>query len=399
MSLSSDVGHSSTVITHELNAANEVDWAYLATELLNQIFDYCMEDEHVSYPPPPHSLPLVLVQVCSRWRAIMVASPDYWSSFSYQPLTRHQQQRSQCCVNAKASHVSQALQFLDRAGSRPLRISTGALGDSLTDVPDYGRFNKQAWPFDAINDVIYPLAGQIQTLRLALDTKELQRFLTLPDRVFNSLRELEIYPNDWASDFPYVVIPTVWQSIPALRRIKLCHSIPVKSDLSMLMLPWHQLTDISFPWELSRPNVEDLVIQAVNLESLEVQVYTEEELPAGAGAGAGVGMDSGFAVTHPQLRTLKFTGLGPDDHFFSAIHLPGLTNLAMLRVRWTRQLSAQRLAALIVRCDALTHLTVQKARTDSQPAAFSFFGADVDNDDVGLAAIAHQRRLQHFSLH
>lgn len=322
----------------------------------------------------------------------MFASSNYWSSFSYWPLSRNQQQHRQRCVGTRVTHASQALLYLGRAGSRPLRISTAALGDSLTDVPDYGRFKKQVWPFNVIDDIVYPLAGKIQTLRLALDTKELQRFLTLPDRVFNSLRELEVYPNDWTPEFPYLITPTVWKSIPALRRIKLCHSIPVNIDLNFLMLPWHQLTDISFPWELSHPNLEDLITQAINLEVLEVQVCPDEEQPVEAVAATDSNTD--FSVTHHQLHTLKLTGLGPEDPFFSSARLPGLKNLTMLRAPWTL-LSPQRLSALIMRYDSLMHLTVQKARTHSRPSASSSFLAD---DDRELAEIAQQHHLQHFSL-
>ena len=59
----------------------------LPVELLAEIFLLCLPSE-ISKPPSPTAAPLLVAQICRRWRSIALDLPPLWASFcaTYNPV-------------------------------------------------------------------------------------------------------------------------------------------------------------------------------------------------------------------------------------------------------------------------------------------------------------------------
>ncbi|KAG1731773.1 hypothetical protein EDB19DRAFT_1318871 [Suillus lakei] len=71
------------IITQSMNLHKRLVSALwrLPTEVLSQIFVYCLPDDH-HLLPAPHLAPMLLTGICRRWRVVAMGTPSLWSRLS-----------------------------------------------------------------------------------------------------------------------------------------------------------------------------------------------------------------------------------------------------------------------------------------------------------------------------
>ncbi|KAJ7629360.1 hypothetical protein DFH06DRAFT_944937, partial [Mycena polygramma] len=190
-------------------------------ELMEKIFSFCLpEDSGDPIVPDPAAAPLLLLNVCRKWRAIALSAPRLWSSIR---------------VNLRSQHFENSLPllecWLDRARSRPLSVAVV-----------YMNYEENPSP-DLFIQSLMRSSEHWQDVRLELPFKDLKRLNGIEGIEGNVplLRKLFIGPTDpyFAGTQGMRTTPiTAFSVAPLLREVHLVTGFPFA-----LELPWAQLTN------------------------------------------------------------------------------------------------------------------------------------------------------------
>ena len=193
-----------------------------------------------------HTPPWVLGQVCRRWRAIALATPDLWAhlpSILLGTLTKHDVDRIFTCLS----------ELLRRCSGIPI---TFFLRNEITDPMDY-----------PIIDLLVAHCGQWEDVSLEVSGITIRRFFKTEGQL-NSLHSLEFSLRGRGEP-----IVKLFESAPRLQTVRV-------NDLvspGMLRLPWMQLTSYE-----DRTAFGDGVSKAfqsdINLQHLKFSPSRDEEL-------------------------------------------------------------------------------------------------------------------------
>ncbi|KAF8143825.1 hypothetical protein K438DRAFT_596706 [Mycena galopus ATCC 62051] len=327
----------------------------LPVELLAEIFKLAIGD--YAHIKDAHGLS----QVCVDWRQVAHGTPQLWAGHLQMTLVSDHIEVStgpQLRISAPRlrrrdySEVdpdgSILKAWLARSAPLPIQIS---LIMALSDI---------SWRM--LEDVL-SIAPRCRFLQLEGQPGPIhQLLLGLAQSKLDILEELNL-PDKISGGVDFISIPK-----PRLRSL----SIYIISNLSQILMPWSQLTDLTLNVNSSNIAI-DVLAQCANLVRASVTSPGWAELPQGPEI---------LALT--LLRTLSVRFCGAVEHvtpFFDCISAPMLQELCVNSTRsdfglWTE-----------------AHFTAFQLRA-SHLTRLDFNGADLTSDDL-LAAIIHAPALTH----
>ncbi|KAJ7226247.1 hypothetical protein B0H12DRAFT_1030545 [Mycena haematopus] len=188
-------------------------------EIVQEIFVFCVPADSEPLVADPKVAPLVLLNVCRKWREIALSTPRLWASIR---------------VNLRSRCFDNSLPLLDcwltRARSVPLSVAVVYMNYEDNPSPDL-----------LISSLVRS-SEQWQDMRLELPFKDLQRLNGIEGRV-PLLRKLLIGPTDayFAGMLEGLRMTpiTAFSHAPLLREVHLVTGFPFT-----LELPWAQLTKL-----------------------------------------------------------------------------------------------------------------------------------------------------------
>jgi F-box-like len=210
----------------------------LPDELLIEIFRLCFVDVELFLPPTAVDVPLLLCNVCRRWRDIAVTVPVLWST-----------------IKLNKKHSARFIStWLSRAGTLPIGVSF------ILEPPKF-RPRKSHRHFD----ILVPLSHRWQYLELRILPGASFRLLRdLSSDVLPSLEVLNVIDegNFRPEPSPF---GNVFQSAPRL------HSVDLwgvrRSDPLRMVLPWSQLIRFATDGYISVNGCHKLLDRLPNLRS------------------------------------------------------------------------------------------------------------------------------------
>jgi hypothetical protein len=299
----------------------------LPAETLGEIFIHCLPKK--VHPSHKHA-PLLLCQICSRWRRIALLVPQLWCTFSISPdmpgdYNSEILLRDERLINNSIRTGNEWFQRAGSAGTLSLSLRSGAVDEeALRRIVD---------------ELVVPRADQFRNLELVSSRlAPFSSFLSLPPGSAQHLNSLVL-------GFEGGVPVTIFESASRLRRA--CVSGLYGNDL---LLPWRQLTHLKIAQYLSAPRWISLMSQCVNLQEgvFGVRGINASDLP---------GMREDITIHELHRLTVKF--IGGDSSLFDQFYFPALrkfrldAELILGRVGWLRptrfysQLSSLRSLSLI----------------------------------------------------
>ena len=299
------------IFIHEQNANTLRDIAVdqctpinrLPDELLIEIFRLCFVDVELFLPPAARDVPLLLCNVCRRWRQVAVTVSVLWSTIKLSK--RH-----------SARFVST---WLSRAGTLPIGVSF------ILEPPRF-RSRKSHRHFD----VVVPLSRRWQYLELRiLQGASFHLLRNLSSDALPSLEVLNISLNisDEGNTRIYLRSPfgNVFQSAPRL------HSVDVwgvHSDPFHMALPWSQLIRFASDGYLSASSCRRLLDHLPKLQSGHFEIWLRSEISP-------IPLKR---LSLPDLKTLDLSVASNIGDLFASLALPALQFLWIDCVRpedWT----------------------------------------------------------------
>ncbi|KAJ7457590.1 hypothetical protein B0H11DRAFT_2062728 [Mycena galericulata] len=191
----------------------------LPPEIISDVFGLCLS---VQVTPAPSEAPLLLGQVCRRWREIALSTPRLWNEiFLFDP---------HCPSICSLLEV-----WLSRAHDCPLHISLMWAQHSAVDSPS-----------TAVWDVVTRFSGQLESLGIDLPFHELRQLEFLRGRV-PSLKYLTLtaassrrVPQDPRNSPPFTI--TIFEQAPKLISFNWKN---LTSHTITLGIPWSQLKSLA----------------------------------------------------------------------------------------------------------------------------------------------------------
>ncbi|KAJ7364694.1 hypothetical protein DFH08DRAFT_276250 [Mycena albidolilacea] len=184
----------------------------LPPEITTEIFIRCLPVQWY-HLPSPRDAPLLLLQICSCWRALTLCTPALWKhlDMALHPYPRRMENTERHMTEwiSRASLAPLSLGFYETAMSAPVQMGT----------------------------LVHRYAPRCESLRLGASIHTLSEPPDLGP--FPLLRNLRLaYPSGSVNDTQDAVTVRAFTNTPALREVTLGQrSIP-----SILAIPWHQLT-------------------------------------------------------------------------------------------------------------------------------------------------------------
>ncbi|KAJ6490190.1 hypothetical protein DFH09DRAFT_1208899 [Mycena vulgaris] len=215
----------------------------LPAELLSLIFMHCprpMAHDEVLRPTRSLDVPLLLVQVCARWRSVALATPRLWAEF-------------QIVLSHDPPRIQLLRYWLANANRHPISLaakcySPAAIGQVLTTTRRFKKLHLQAAPTS-----LYML-GARDYVRFDVEDLRIDIRHSLPDCSM---------PNT-----PVVIHGTyhAFQESSSLRSFAMLSSVTIgRSFFLKFSLPWAQLTHLRIvEWNLPMSSIEVLA-QCINL--------------------------------------------------------------------------------------------------------------------------------------
>ncbi|KAJ7074462.1 hypothetical protein C8F01DRAFT_952981, partial [Mycena amicta] len=189
----------------------------LPPEIIEEIFVACLPADD-NPTPNPCTAPLLLLQICSRWREIALSAGRLWTSMRINLVSETVEKR-----------ISLLETWLRRTGSRPLSLALV-----------YKNYEENPSPVRLI-DCLATSSERWRDVRLELPLKDLERLHRLEGSVPN-LRKLLIGPTDAYYSGMRDIRPSPIRAFsisPALREVHLVTGFPFTIEL-----PWAQLTKL-----------------------------------------------------------------------------------------------------------------------------------------------------------
>ncbi|KAH7912185.1 hypothetical protein BJ138DRAFT_1148952 [Hygrophoropsis aurantiaca] len=264
-------------------------------EILGEIFTQCLPT--IPYPTPmSQSSPMVLTNICRRWRAVAVSTPRLWSSItiSVDKALRPSARALYKAWLSRAKYVSLSLRIICEMDIAQLR----------------GQERSYALEW------LYPYVPHCA--ELWLHGPPLQEIL----EVVPSLERLQMTGfTTRAMDEYSIIVP---ESSTQLRSVCLQNFRASVISLEQFTLPWTQLTELSIHFALFSSSVFlQLLHLCPDLHTLNISCVSADEskLPQLRGLPQG-------SVAHHKIRRLEIKTIQAGlDLLFDALLLPALQEL------------------------------------------------------------------------
>ncbi|KAG1747811.1 uncharacterized protein EDB91DRAFT_1345031 [Suillus paluster] len=279
----------------------------LPTEVLCQIFDLCVPETRFLLPPSRLNAPMLLTEICRRWREVAVSMPRLWCRLSATVDDRDWQRAAFCYES-----------WLKRPQGLPLSLALKCSNDHSA----------------KLRSLLQPHIDKISSLSIYFVYGADKPELMLTD--LQALEKLTIGMHD------YHIMPAITHSISQLpitmRSLKVTGPLFDLQRLSSFNTIWAHLTNVEIAirephavlhlLQLS-PNLSSLTIRAAFNQTQTLEPFTHAEIQS--------------------LRVAYDSGLTrPLSHLFDALSLPNLRVLeARCRARWTYK--HEELKAFLVR--------------------------------------------------
>ncbi|THH21339.1 hypothetical protein EW146_g217 [Bondarzewia mesenterica] len=327
----------------------------LAVELLQNIFLYCLRQTNMHIVEnllSPLDAPIVLTQVCRRWRQIAMSIPKLWERLFLPYLPRS--------PSAVMSLFTQVPFWLSLSGNRPLCIFL-----SLED-PEYLPGTNTIWPPPAVVtyylEIILAQMHRWQRFELDLGKHSVHLFPNVRGRPMPLLERFYIASRRSAEGrLPLPTIMTTLQYAPRLRIVDLNHTL-----LNEWSLPWSNLTRLRIMHGsgsgfslIDRRTFAEHLSHCCNLTHIDIHLSFELRgaLPAPASR-----------VLLPNVRDFAF-GVDWSEHFAALMDVLSLPKLE--QANWysaRRQVLDLDLANSMVGFFSLSHsLTVLRLSSIAMP--------------------------------
>ncbi|KAJ7757767.1 hypothetical protein DFH07DRAFT_819275 [Mycena maculata] len=302
----------------------------LPNELLSEIFVRCAERE-LSHKWNPRTDPeWVLVQVCSRWRAVAISTPPVWCHISIpdspEPLVQYRR--------ISSAVVEGLLSFqLERSAEAPLAVNCTA------------RF-----PSREIIKTLFSVAHRWQDVRLHIPDSDIRDLQTHPSTTsFPQLRTL-ILCNEWGREDPC----TLFKRTPLLEELGFgFHSLfrGPRTLQPLHALHLSQIRKLSLKGRrYQTKHILSVLRSTPDLVELSLDDYTQDSTDT---------FNRSTSITLRHLRTLSFHG--SDTVILCHLTVPDLQELTInFPTRFADELSA----FLTRTGSSLTHLTLRDAGID-----------------------------------
>jgi hypothetical protein len=257
----------------------------LPTEILSQIFLYCLPQDQYMLPKPELA-PLVLTTICRRWKEVAVGFPMLWCTLQLEVDRDGWQQRALCYDS-----------WLKRSRGCPLSLRIACKGD-----------------LSELRNLLQPYIQQISSL--VLEFFNCDGPFIMDD--FHALKELTIRSRGF--DFKRAVDHTISKLPVNLRRL----------DMTNALFNHKQLVSDS-AWV----HLTHLKIQILQLDEFPRLLRLCPNLSSLSMVGILDAIQTPESVTHTNLQYLRMCGSlfgehGVDLGLFNAITLP---NLRLVDVR------------------------------------------------------------------
>jgi len=282
----------------------------LSVELLSLIF------VHSIYGEPDNNLLWLLELVCSRWRNVVLSTPQLWTFID-----------ANFVANRHPNHDALIQQFVKRSGSCPLFVRFSLFGIEHSKTPAF--------------QALLQSSHRWQTATISVPFNDLRALAPLRSQVLK-LQEADIKVIADGHSSTHLSFD-VLEEAPALRDIHLDWFIPYP----WVSLPWSHLTRFSGIYH-SLDQTLLLLSQLTHVEDLDLHGWSRTVPRWHVGAFQNVEIPTGVFV-FPALHTLAFresvvpdptnpTFMPPIAQALSAMNAPALKKVTIHRAA-TNQLS------------------------------------------------------------
>lgn len=206
-------------------------------DVWREIFYHCLPTEHdaIMHHSEPPSL---FTQVSKTWREIALHTPRLWASMHIPVQTGF----SFRYPDAPSRQIQMLSEWLARTSTAPLSITLGR-------APFYRNSFKPKSQEHLSLEVILPFSKQWHRLSIATTRDTISDVALLKPCDLTSLKILEIEHTSSAESDPETspFLHSYHRTFSLLHAPNLCRVslTRLESDISILSLPWHQLTNVS----------------------------------------------------------------------------------------------------------------------------------------------------------
>ncbi|OJA17057.1 putative protein 30 [Rhizopogon vesiculosus] len=351
-------------IVHQLEALRS-PIRRMPMEIMVKLFDHCVAVDEIQKPDPLRA-PMLLGQVCSAWRELVVALPCLWKSLKVEFPSETQSWENVMQSRLMSMHV-----WISRTKALPISL--------ILEHPQGSPIPRAA--LMSLDEEILTLGCRIQELSLSFSPLALSSLLTFTQSPLPHLQHLELHNSNQfpSNDNPS---PLFLHEAPSLRSLSIAWG---SLDTTQFIVPWSQLTQLSLQYDASpywNPVHTDYLIalrQCPNLTSCSL----------GIGATIiDIDPDMVVPVTLPKLELLRvrlFCHTPYVHHFFDELYAPNLRTFEIQNVSLA-------LGSFTGQTESLPFIL----RSASTLENLSFDRIDISGDDVFscLSQIPHLQRLR-----
>ncbi|KAG1751791.1 hypothetical protein EDB19DRAFT_1201090 [Suillus lakei] len=273
-------------------------------EIMAKVFDHCVQDEEIQEPDPLRA-PLLLCQVCSAWRDLMLSLPCLWRTLKvgFPSATQNWE-------NVMQSRIMSMHLWISRANALPISLTL-----------EHPSSSPITWgALISLDKEILTLGSCIEELCLRFSPLALSSLLTFTQSPLPHLRRLELHNSNPlpSNDNPP---PLFLHDAPSLRSLSIAWG---SIDTSQFCVPWSQLTQLSLQYDASP------YWNSVHNDYLIVLRQCPNLRCCSIGIGLtllDIDKDTVIPVTLPNLESMKvrlFCQTLYTRQFFDALHAPKL---------------------------------------------------------------------------
>ncbi|KIK80419.1 hypothetical protein PAXRUDRAFT_238530 [Paxillus rubicundulus Ve08.2h10] len=237
----------------------------LPDELLQEIFKRCLPDTHYVVPNI-RSAPLVLTQVCRRWRVVAQGTSELWSSIALRDLG----------VWNYEFYVDMVKRWLSHVRTRPLRMSI-----TCPVHTDFG-YDSNVLRSDIFN-LVTAHESQLRDLRLNVNRTYLHHFVNNTTLPALECILISLHPKSRIGELPQPSAP-VFHSAPNLKNVAFegdgtsTHIIPpsISQQISHLSFDCNLLLDFTLLFQ-DFPHLQQLTVKlSISPDTLRIRLPPRE---------------------------------------------------------------------------------------------------------------------------